>query len=37
MVGIRMGRRLTAHKMLFERAFSVSVVAVGVYIATVAI
>lgn len=36
MVGIRLGQRLTAHKMLFERAFAALVVAVGIYIATAA-
>jgi uncharacterized membrane protein YfcA len=34
--GIRLGQRLTAHKMLFERAFAALVVAVGIYIAAVA-
>jgi uncharacterized membrane protein YfcA len=36
MVGIQLGQRLTAHKMLFERAFAGLVIVVGTYIATVA-
>jgi len=32
--GILLGRRLAAHKALFERAFAVLVIAVGIYVAT---